>query len=310
MKNLTNEELDTGRWVLGLGIFAITAASYAQWSNPADDVPAYHPSAPLKVSALPPILAGASSPARTSNTPGRSTSTSRWPRWAAWSTSSPATAAATGPWATPACAVASRACTAPSAPPAPKRVSSPTSRPSSARPRADSRRHRPPRVRKHRPGKAVDAALSARCPASTGRRLLRILRPWQSPSAPDRHRTRTRPLCRPRRVSAPTPARPGRMKCASTAAASTYVSTSLKRLPSLAANHSYPSVPGSALLISVSVAAMLLNSLQLTLVHRHAHRQANHLLHHVDLLFLLHEGSYPATLSLRRIGVETGFGVE
>ena len=46
------------RWVLGLAIFAVTAASYAQWSNPADDVPAYHPSAPLKVRALPPILSG------------------------------------------------------------------------------------------------------------------------------------------------------------------------------------------------------------------------------------------------------------
>ena len=47
------------RWVLGLAVFAVTAASYAQWSNPADDVPAYHPSAPLNVSALPPILSGA-----------------------------------------------------------------------------------------------------------------------------------------------------------------------------------------------------------------------------------------------------------
>lgn len=47
------------RWVLGLAVFAITAASYAQWSNPADDIPAYHPAAPLKVSALPPILSGA-----------------------------------------------------------------------------------------------------------------------------------------------------------------------------------------------------------------------------------------------------------
>ena len=46
-------------WALALGIFALTAASYAQWSNPADDVPAYHPAAPLKVSALPPIIAGA-----------------------------------------------------------------------------------------------------------------------------------------------------------------------------------------------------------------------------------------------------------
>jgi hypothetical protein len=47
------------RWLLGLAVFALTAASYAQWSSPADDVPAYHPSAPLKVSALPPILSGA-----------------------------------------------------------------------------------------------------------------------------------------------------------------------------------------------------------------------------------------------------------
>jgi hypothetical protein len=47
------------RWAVGLAVFALTAASYAQWLNPADDVPAYHASAPLKVSALPPILAGA-----------------------------------------------------------------------------------------------------------------------------------------------------------------------------------------------------------------------------------------------------------
>jgi hypothetical protein len=47
------------RWLLALAVFAVTAASFAQWSNPADDVPAYHPSAPLKVSALPPILSGA-----------------------------------------------------------------------------------------------------------------------------------------------------------------------------------------------------------------------------------------------------------
>jgi hypothetical protein len=47
------------RWALGLLVFAVTAASYAQWSNPAEDVPAYHPSAPLKVSTLPPIMSGA-----------------------------------------------------------------------------------------------------------------------------------------------------------------------------------------------------------------------------------------------------------
>ena len=54
MKNLMKR-----RWLLGFAVFAITAASYAQWSNPADDVPAYHSSAPLKMSALPPIMAGA-----------------------------------------------------------------------------------------------------------------------------------------------------------------------------------------------------------------------------------------------------------
>ena len=47
------------RWLGALAVFSITAVTYAQFSNPADDVPAYHPSAPLKVTSLPPILAGA-----------------------------------------------------------------------------------------------------------------------------------------------------------------------------------------------------------------------------------------------------------
>jgi len=47
------------RLALGLAVFAVTVVSYAQWSNPADEIPAYHPSAPLKVAALPPILSGA-----------------------------------------------------------------------------------------------------------------------------------------------------------------------------------------------------------------------------------------------------------
>ena len=45
-------------WVSGVAVFFLTAASYAQWSNPADDVPAYHPSAPLNLSALPKIMSG------------------------------------------------------------------------------------------------------------------------------------------------------------------------------------------------------------------------------------------------------------
>jgi hypothetical protein len=47
------------RWIWTLAVFALTAASYAQWSNPADDVPAYHSSAPLNIHALPAILHGA-----------------------------------------------------------------------------------------------------------------------------------------------------------------------------------------------------------------------------------------------------------
>ena len=46
------------RLALTIAVFALTAVSYAQWANPAEDVPAYHPSAPLKVSSLPPILSG------------------------------------------------------------------------------------------------------------------------------------------------------------------------------------------------------------------------------------------------------------
>src|ERR1700761_6233297 len=47
------------KWFLGLAVAAVTMVSYAQFSNPANDVPAYHPSAPLKVAALPPIVSGA-----------------------------------------------------------------------------------------------------------------------------------------------------------------------------------------------------------------------------------------------------------
>ncbi|HEY3705998.1 MAG TPA: PCYCGC motif-containing (lipo)protein [Terracidiphilus sp.] len=53
MKKLLN-----ARPLLALAAAMFTAVSYAQWANPADDVPAYHPSAPLKVSTLPPIIAG------------------------------------------------------------------------------------------------------------------------------------------------------------------------------------------------------------------------------------------------------------
>lgn len=46
------------RWLVALGVFVLSAASFAQYSNPGDDVPAYHLSAPLKIGSLPPILSG------------------------------------------------------------------------------------------------------------------------------------------------------------------------------------------------------------------------------------------------------------
>jgi hypothetical protein len=46
------------RWILGVIASALTVVSYAQYSNPAEEVPAYHPEAPLKFAPLPPIMAG------------------------------------------------------------------------------------------------------------------------------------------------------------------------------------------------------------------------------------------------------------
>lgn len=58
MKHFFKQHLNRNLlWALAISAF--TMASYAQFSNPADDVPAYHPSAPLHVSKLPPILSGA-----------------------------------------------------------------------------------------------------------------------------------------------------------------------------------------------------------------------------------------------------------
>ncbi len=39
-----------------LGLF--TVAGFAQWSNPGDDIPAYHPAPPAKTADMPPILSG------------------------------------------------------------------------------------------------------------------------------------------------------------------------------------------------------------------------------------------------------------
>ena len=46
------------RWAAAIILATATAISYAQWSNPADDIPAYHATAPLKISSLPPSLSG------------------------------------------------------------------------------------------------------------------------------------------------------------------------------------------------------------------------------------------------------------
>ena len=46
------------RWSIALVLATVTAISYAQWSNPADEIPAYHATAPLKMTTLPPILSG------------------------------------------------------------------------------------------------------------------------------------------------------------------------------------------------------------------------------------------------------------
>ena len=128
------KHLFRSRWTLGLGVFALTAVSYAQWSNPAEDVPAYHPSAPLKVSCAPANTFRIQAHGRQiSDIPGRSTFTSRLLRSAAWFISFPAIAVAIGPLVTPACAVVLRVCTGPSAPPAPRKAFLPISRPSWAR---------------------------------------------------------------------------------------------------------------------------------------------------------------------------------
>ena len=47
------------RILITLALGLVTVAGYAQWSNPADDIPAYHPAPPAKNADLPPILSGA-----------------------------------------------------------------------------------------------------------------------------------------------------------------------------------------------------------------------------------------------------------
>lgn len=57
--NLTVMKLwSVRRCTVSLLLSATTAMCYAQWINREDEVPAYHPTAPLKVNSLPPILSG------------------------------------------------------------------------------------------------------------------------------------------------------------------------------------------------------------------------------------------------------------
>jgi hypothetical protein len=46
------------RFFLTVAIGLVTIGSYAQWSNPTEDIPAYHPASPAHGAALPPILSG------------------------------------------------------------------------------------------------------------------------------------------------------------------------------------------------------------------------------------------------------------
>jgi hypothetical protein len=46
------------RILLTLAVGLLTVAGYAQWSNPLDNLPAYHASAPANAAKLPPILSG------------------------------------------------------------------------------------------------------------------------------------------------------------------------------------------------------------------------------------------------------------
>ncbi len=47
------------RLLITAALGLITVAGYAQWSNPVDEIPAYHSEAPAKNTPMPPILSGA-----------------------------------------------------------------------------------------------------------------------------------------------------------------------------------------------------------------------------------------------------------
>ena len=46
------------RILVSMALGLMTIAAYAQWSNPTDDIPAYHATAPARGTVLPPLLSG------------------------------------------------------------------------------------------------------------------------------------------------------------------------------------------------------------------------------------------------------------
>lgn len=46
------------RFLASIAVGMLTVVAYAQWSNPTDDIPAYHATAPPAGATLPPILSG------------------------------------------------------------------------------------------------------------------------------------------------------------------------------------------------------------------------------------------------------------
>ena len=114
------------RLVLGFAVFAITAVSYAQWSNPADDVPAYHPVGAAQGRRVPPMLSGAKLTGENFRYPWQVHVYQQAAKIGNVLYQLPCNCRCDRALATPACAVAMRAITARSAPPARRRLSTPT----------------------------------------------------------------------------------------------------------------------------------------------------------------------------------------
>ena len=53
-----HREVQMKQVLLSLALGLATVAGYAQWSNPADDIPAYHPDPPAHAAELPAVLSG------------------------------------------------------------------------------------------------------------------------------------------------------------------------------------------------------------------------------------------------------------